>query len=172
MATSLPTPYRIDYKRPPPPFLTFRRFRGGDPPAASASSCSYRTQLGRGGGGGAAPRGRKGVREVILGDMWGGGDAQSFSRLLPSLTFPDPPMPSQGSSSPSITSSGHWCDLLAPLRVIAVNVQHPKRGVTTSVTHMPILLSNSHHSSGVSLSRSLPSSESLFSPCVVVGAPR
>ena len=43
-----PIPYRIDYRQPPPSFLTFRRFRGGDSPATSASSCICRPQRGRG----------------------------------------------------------------------------------------------------------------------------
>ena len=43
-------------------------------------------------------------------------------------------------------------------------------GVVTHDPYMPILLPNTHHGSGMSLSRSLPSSESLFSPYIVACA--
>ena len=47
-----------------------------------------------GGWWGCGTEGRKGGWGVILGDVWGDGDARSSSRLFPSLAFPDSPMPS------------------------------------------------------------------------------
>ena len=79
-----PTPHQIDYRRPPPSFLTLRRFPGGDSPATSASFCLCRAQRGRGGGGvwrGVRYRGAEG----------GGGGGGSFWGMYGGVETLNPP---------------------------------------------------------------------------------
>ena len=91
------------------------------------------------GGGGCGTEGRKGGGGHFGGCVGGGGDARSSSRLLPSLAFPDSPMPSYSFSSSSVTSTGHWCDPTSPRHASSVVITAHHVGGYHTHPIMPIL---------------------------------
>ena len=172
--TPTPSPYQIVLRQSPLPFLTFRRFRGGDPPAVSAFSCTCRTRRGMGEWWGCGTEGKgEGVEDHF------GGCVGGWRRpiLLTSPSFPNPPWLFHALLGLLFTLCHLFWALGWSLASSSCDFcrhygTHKKGGGGHTHPIMPRLLPTSHHSSGVSPSRSLPSSESLFSPGVVVGAPR
>ena len=137
VATSLPPPTESTTNALPLPSLPY----AGSPEAIRRRHLRLSVSAGHNGDEGrwwgCGPEGRKGGVGVILGDVWGGGDARSFSRLLPSLAFPVPPMPSQSFSSSSATSTGHWCSLMYPLLMSSVDTMAHTRGFATHIPPCP-----------------------------------